>query len=143
MSREGETLFHPVNGSSEKTWVGFSWPAFFFGIFWMLVKGLYAQAVISILISVVTAGFGVPVLWIVYGFIGNGLHRKSLVKKGYLNERQYQKSSNFEAQEPRKQSSQKSESDVVEKLTALAKLKESGALTQDEFEAQKARLLGA
>ncbi len=56
----------------------------------MVIKGLYAHAVISIIISIATAGFAIPVLWIVYGFIGNGLYKKSLLKKGYLTKLQHQ-----------------------------------------------------
>ena len=141
MSTKGEILFHSVNGTQEETWDGFSWPAFFFGIIWMLVKGLYAQAVISFIISIVTAGFAVPVLWVVYGFMGNGLHKKSLLKKGYLTENQYQQSRNSAVNSTRNQAPPKSASDSIERLTALAKLKESGALTQEEFDTQKMKLL--
>ena len=142
MSTKGEVLFHPINGTKEETWDGFSWPAFFFGIIWMLIKGLYAQAVIAIIISIVTAGFAVPVLWIVYGFMGNGLHKSSLLKKGYLTEGQSQTVRKSTPNAPLNTVTSRPADDSIERLTALAKLKDSGALTQQEFEEQKRKILG-
>lgn len=135
-------MFHPVNGTPEETWTGFSWPAFFFGIIWMLLKGLYVHAVITLIIAVVTVGFAIPVLWIVYGFIGNGLHETSLMKKGYLTERQHQQRRNSAAVPAKTNAQPQSANYSIEKLTALAKLRESGALTQEEFDIQKMKLLG-
>ena len=62
MSTEGEVLYHPINGSKEQTWDGFSWPAFFFGVVWLLVKGLYAHFLINLVVLVVTAGFAAPIV---------------------------------------------------------------------------------
>lgn len=91
MSQKGETLYHPQNFSEEQTWTGFSWPALFFGVIWLLVKGLWTHFVISLILLIISAGFAAPIIWITYGFIGNSAHRTSLVKKGYLFEDQYQK----------------------------------------------------
>ncbi|MDD2880446.1 MAG: SHOCT domain-containing protein [Rhodoferax sp.] len=142
MSTKSDNLFHPINGTQEETWYGFSWPAFFFGIIWMLIKGLYAQAVISIIISIVTAGFAIPVLWIVYGFMGNELHKKSLLKKGYLTKSQHESSQKSTSNSTISQASPHPSSDSIDRLTALAKLRESGALTQEEFDTQKGTILG-
>jgi hypothetical protein len=43
-----------------------------------------SNLVVNIILLVVSAGFAAPVIWIVYGFIGNGAHKNSLLKKDYL-----------------------------------------------------------
>ncbi|MFX1679206.1 DUF2628 domain-containing protein [Mitsuaria sp. CC2] len=74
MSSPGENLRHPLNGSIERTWQGFSWPAFLFGVFWLLVKGLYGHFLINVVLVFLTAGIAAPVIWILYGIIGNDAH---------------------------------------------------------------------
>lgn len=140
MSTKGEVLRQPTNGSEEQTWDGFSWPAFFFGIIWLLVKGLYGHFVINLIIVLATAGFAAPIVWIVYGFIGNGAHKKSLLKKGYLT------SSQWESQRVRTDGAapqpKTSHNDHIAQLRELAELREKGFLTEAEFSAQKAKVLG-
>jgi hypothetical protein len=90
MSTKGEVLYHPVNGSQEQTWNGFSWPAFFFGVIWLLIKGLWAHFLINLILLIISAGFLAPIIWIAYGFIGNGSHKSALLRKGYLSAAQWQ-----------------------------------------------------
>ena len=141
MSTQGEVLRHPVNGTKEQTWDGFSWPGFFFGVIWLLIKGLYGHFLINLVILIVTAGFAAPIVWIVYGFIGNGAHKSSLLKKGYLTEQQWTKkesSSNLAPASPRSTTK-----DNLTQLRELSELKEKGFLTDEEFSLQKAKILNA
>ncbi|MCG9056141.1 DUF2628 domain-containing protein [Laribacter hongkongensis] len=95
---------HPTQGI-EAIKVGFSWPAFFFGFFWMLVKKLWGLAgtwfaayVIFSLIEKVTDQSGVGgaqalvylllaagyfALWLVPAFKGNKWREANLSKRGY------------------------------------------------------------
>ena len=95
---------HPTQGF-EAIKVGFSWPAFFFGIFWMLVKKLWVIAgvwlvayIILSLIEKVTDQSGADIaqslvylilivgyltLWLVPAFKGNKWRTGSLLKRGY------------------------------------------------------------
>lgn len=141
MSTEGEVLRHPVNGTKEQTWDGFSWPGFFFGVIWLLIKGLYGHFLINLVILFVTAGFAAPIVWIVYGFIGNGAHKSSLLKKGYLTEEQWSKKEGSPSvAQPSPRSTAK---DHLTQLKELAELKEKGFLTEEEFSLQKAKILNA
>ena len=139
MSTKGELFRHPINGSSEQTWDGFSWPAFFFGAIWLLVKGLWGHFAINIVLLIVTAGFAAPVIWIVYGFIGNASHKSSLVKKGYLTEDQWAQKGHSTATPS--QAAAVSQKDNLTKLKELGELRSTGVLTDDEFNKQKAKLL--
>ena len=145
MSVPGELLYHPINGSTEKTWTGFSWPGFLFGTLWLVAKQLWMHFVINILILILTAGFGAIILWIFYGIAGNSIYTKSLLRKGYLTGQQY-------AERRRTDSTLQSSSSnvdrtvrpintVADQIEQLARLKNAGALTEDEFNDQKRKLL--
>jgi hypothetical protein len=84
MSTKGVTLYHPVNGYEEKTWEGFSWPAFFFGVIWLAFKGMWIHFLISFLIIIFISSLLVIPIWIFYAFMGNELHKQFLLRKGYL-----------------------------------------------------------
>lgn len=95
---------HPIQGI-EAVKVGFSWPAFFFGFFWMLVKKLWGLAgawfvayVVLSLIETVTDQSGEGgtqalvyliliagyfALWLVPAFKGNKWREENLLKRGY------------------------------------------------------------
>ena len=141
MSKPGVFLRQPINGTSEETWEGFSWPAFFFGVIWLLVKGLYGHFLISLVILIITAGIAAPIIWIVYGFIGNEVHKKSLLKKGYLTSAQWENQQNQHTSTPAP--SNASQKDHLSQLRELAELRDKGILTEDEFSKQKSKLLGA
>ena len=95
---------HPTQGF-EAVKVGFSWPAFFFGIIWMLVKKLWglaglwfamyvglslieavtdqsqesgAQALVYLILAA-----GYFALWLVPAFKGNKWREENLSKRGY------------------------------------------------------------
>lgn len=95
---------YPAYGM-EAVKVGFSWPALFFGIVWMLVKKMWGLAgawfVIYIVVSMVemvtdqagpggaqTVGYLVLAavyftLWLVPAFKGNGWRERNLAKRGF------------------------------------------------------------
>jgi len=95
---------HPTQGL-EAVKVGFSWPAFFFGIIWMLVKKLWglaglwfamyvglslieavtdqsqesgAQALVYLILAA-----GYFALWLIPAFKGNKWREENLSKRGY------------------------------------------------------------
>ncbi len=96
---------HPVEGLKAVK-VGFSWPALFFGVIWMLAKRLWGLAAIWIalysicgIIEVITLRSGInPLLqgiiylilfgvytglWLVPGFKGNKWRERYLERRGY------------------------------------------------------------
>jgi len=106
---------HPTRGY-EAVKVGFSWPAFFFGMLWMLVKSLWgicglwfafyigaglvervaddaresgAQVVVYLLL--IAAYFA---LWLVPGFKGNKWRERGLLRRGF------ERSATVEAETP-------------------------------------------
>ena len=82
-----EVYEHPANGYKVLVAEGFSWPAFFLGIFWYLAKGMGLWAVIWFLILIVVGGltFGILAvpIWIISGVCANELYRKHLLGQGY------------------------------------------------------------
>lgn len=100
-----DVFSHPIKGfKSVKN--GFSWPAFFFGFWWSLYKGLWLNALLywvvcivygiiaGILLGLISAFSGLEVsdwfsyfimiaVCIVWGFFGNNWVRANLTKRGY------------------------------------------------------------
>lgn len=104
------------------------------------MKGLYGHFLISLVVLIITAGFAAPIVWIVYGFIGNDVHKNSLLKKGYLTSAQWENQQNQRTPTP--VPSNPSPKDHLSQLRELAELRDKGILTEDEFNKQKAKLLG-
>lgn len=78
--------------------VGFCWPAFFFGVIWMLISRLWGWAmlwvVLYVVLALLEAGIGEDaglilvfvcylVLWLVPGFQGNAWRVKNLLSRGF------------------------------------------------------------
>lgn len=59
---------------------GFNWCAFIFGCFWALFKGAWLSAIVSGILVCCTAGIGVPIFWLIYGFKANRIMYKVKVK---------------------------------------------------------------
>ena len=76
MSAYVAKAFHPVNGSSEDVWEGFSWPCLLFGCFWFGYKSMWGWAVMSFVLSVPTFGLS----WLIFPFFANTLYASSLRK---------------------------------------------------------------
>lgn len=145
MSVSSPPLYHPVNNAPEQVWEGWSWPAFFVTGIWVLVKEMWGHAAIVWLVCIFTAGWAAPIIWIVYGANGNRWHRERLLSMGYLTQAQFEQKQ-ADAKQLRATTappaSPAPQVDVVERLSGLARLKEQGHLTEDEFAAQKRLLLG-
>ena len=95
---------HPVRGS-EAVKEGFSWPAFFFGLLWMLSKGLWGYAGVWFVAFLVCTSIEKAVdhlapggssaiiylllaasylaLWLVPAFRGNGWRANKLIRRGF------------------------------------------------------------
>jgi hypothetical protein len=136
MSSSAGKAYHPANGAIEEIWEGFSWPCLFFGFIWYIYKGMWGWGVIALILAFVTLGLS----WLVFPFFANEQHAKSLLKRGYLNEKQWnerkQSGSNSVASE-----SKPTTSNIADELAKLAALKEQGVLSDEEFTKQKTKLL--
>lgn len=95
---------HPSHGF-EAVKKGFSWPAFFFGVIWILVKRLWWLAALWVglyvalglvddvvdtseetgeqMIVYLLIGIGYLALWVVPGFMGNRWKEANLTKRGF------------------------------------------------------------
>lgn len=147
MSTKGELLYHPINGTTEETWDGFSWPAFLFGIIWLAVKQLWVHFIVCLVLLFVTAGFAAIPIWIFYGGMGNSFHKKALFSKGYLTRAQYDQrqgnSTSSSAAGTESRNTAASHLSVADELAKLVQLRDSGALSEIEFSEQKQKLLNS
>jgi hypothetical protein len=98
MSTFAGKAYHPVNGSTADIYEGFCWPCLFLPGIWLLYKGLYKWAIIVILglssVLLIGGPLGLLLLigsWLGFPFFVNELYAKSLLDKGYLTEKQWQR----------------------------------------------------
>ncbi len=64
---------------------GWNWSSFIFGPFWYLSKGLHIKGLILLLISIISIGFGIPIIWFYCGLRGNSdLYEKILKSKSRI-----------------------------------------------------------
>jgi membrane protein insertase Oxa1/YidC/SpoIIIJ len=129
--------YHPINGSTEDIWEGFSWPCFFFGLFWYLYKGLWGWAIISLCLALITFGIS----WLIFPFFANEHYAAALLKRCYLNEDQWNKKKQDISRTNSSKSQQNAAASVADELTKLSALKEQGIISEEEFEKQKRKLL--
>lgn len=54
--------------------------AFLFGAIWALTKGCWLSALVSVAISIVTAGIGGVVYWFIFGFRGTYMYYRAYTK---------------------------------------------------------------
>lgn len=67
--------------SSNETYKGkFNVCAFLFGAIWAFTKGCWLSALVSIVISMVTAGIGGIVYWFIFGFRGTYMYYQTYTK---------------------------------------------------------------
>ena len=85
MSTTAGRLYHPLNGAGEEIWKGFSWPCLFLGCIWYIYKGMWGWGVISLILACSTMGIS----WLIFPFFANEQHANSLLKRGYLNQKQW------------------------------------------------------
>jgi len=92
---------HPRLEIVEPVKVGFSWPAFFFSFFWMLIKSLWLQASVYLIACIVFSSLDkvaekansdfldtlmlifIPAVMFVPGIMGNKWREKKMRKQGY------------------------------------------------------------
>ena len=67
------------SGLTKEVKIGFSWTMLFFGLFVPLIRGDLKWTLLSLIISIVTAGIG----WLVLPFVYNKLYIKGLLESGY------------------------------------------------------------
>lgn len=133
MSYKKPSLYHLVNGHEQETWAGFSWPAFFFGIIWLAVKEMWVHFIVSLVILIITSGFGAIFIWIFYGCMGNSFHRNMLLKKGYLADPPQEKPT-IEVHR---------NISIADEIAKLSALRDSGVLSESDFTLLKSKLLNA
>ena len=133
MSKLAGYAYHPVNGSTEEIWEGFSWPCLACGFIWYMYKGMWGWGIIALILAFATFGIS----WLFFPFFANAQYAQSLLQKGYLNEDQWQQS----LTKGRHNSNKETSSSVADELAKLAALKAQGILTDEEFSRQKSKLL--
>ncbi len=107
-------------------------------LFWRLLvhlQRLWGWGLIAFILALCTFGFS----WLMFPFFANGHFAASLQKNGYLSKEQRGNRSNGSAAST---NAVKSSSGVADELAKLADLKEKGILSDAEFAAQKAKVLG-
>ncbi len=72
--------FKKIQDSKEQYKGKFNFTAFFFGVLWGLIKGLWLSAIIAIVIGILTGGIGIIVYWIVFGIRGNYIYYNYVMK---------------------------------------------------------------
>jgi hypothetical protein len=134
MSVESKIMVDPKTKEEIQTYSGFSWPAFLIAPIWCLIKGLYIQGIIFILISL--TGWGI-IGWVIAGILGNGWYLESLNKKNYIEKgtKVVEKNDDYS-----KEKTQEKESEIS-KIKELKELLDSGIISIEEYENKKKELL--
>ena len=132
-------LLHPVNGHRVEVHSGFSWPCLLLGCFWYGFKGMWGSAVIAFFGALFTGG----IACLFFPFFANDHHVKFLEKQGYLTAKQAsEKEAASGALLGRMSHTQAAApTSVADELSKLASLRDSGVLSEAEFDEQKQRLL--
>lgn len=74
-----------LNNKSNKS-SGWNWLSFIFGPFWYLFNGIIGKGILLLFISIITLGFGIPIVWIYCGLRGySDLYEKMLKEKSRNN----------------------------------------------------------
>jgi len=70
-----------LNNLSNKS-SGWNWASFILGPFWYLKNGFLNKGFILLIISIITFGFAIPIIWIYCGLRGNSdLYERNLKRK--------------------------------------------------------------
>ena len=141
MSAPAGVLTHPVNGHQVQVYSGFSLPCLLFGCFWYGSKGMWGSAVIAFFVAMLTSGFA----WLLFPFFANDHHVKFLKKQGYLTAAQVSAKEAASAAHLARtsQTGAAAPGSMADELGKLASLRDSGVLSEAEFDEQKQRLLEA
>jgi hypothetical protein len=133
MSKVTGEAYNPVNGSIEEIWEGFSWACLVFGFLWYIYKGMWAWGAIALILAFCTFG----VSWLIFPFFANGQYAQSLLRQGYLNEKQWKQRTT----ETNRRLAQVPQHGIADELAKLVALKEQGILSDEELQKQKLKLL--
>ncbi len=76
-------LVNPTTKQVKQVKVGFSWTVFFWGFFPPLFRGDWKWFAVILALDIFTAGFGAPVVSLVFSFIYNKLYINDLIANGY------------------------------------------------------------
>lgn len=137
MSTLAGDAYHPVNGSVEEIWEGFSWPCLFTGFLWYMSKGMWGWGIIALILAFCTFGIS----WLIFPFFANAQYAKSLLERGYLNEDQWNEKTRASRGASKPDTNSLPASSVADELAKLAALKAQGVLSDEEFNAQKLKVL--
>jgi hypothetical protein len=81
-------LKHKDSGIVKDGYYGFSWTTLFFGFFPALFRGDFITFiggfVVSVIIALVTAGFGALFIGLVWAFMYNKYYTRRLLERGYV-----------------------------------------------------------
>jgi len=146
MSKHVGKAYHPINGSPEDIWEGFSWPCLFLGSpIWFLYKRMWSWGVFTIFLVLAASSIHFLLLipiWLILPSFANPLHANSLRNKGYLNEKEWIKKKHPGPITVRHVNQPQREAvSIADELAKLVALKEQGVLTEEEFNKQKHKLL--
>jgi hypothetical protein len=50
---------------------GWNWLSFILGPFWYIINGLITKGIVLLIISLITFGLGIPIIWLYCGLRGN------------------------------------------------------------------------
>lgn len=75
----GEMRHPSGNGLVKKIYKGFSWPIFFFGMFYLMYKSMWKWTVIAVLAALFTCFAS----WLIFPFITNRQYAKMLLEDGW------------------------------------------------------------
>ena len=137
MSTFAGQVYHPVNGSTEDIWEGFSWPCLFCGFLWYMYKGMWGWGIIALILAFITFGIS----WLIFPFFANGQYAKAFLERGYLTEHQWHERARAIWGDHSPDLKSNAVSSVADELAKLAALKAQGVLTDEEFNQQKLKLL--
>ena len=142
MAHLAGTAYHPLNGDPEDIMEGFCWSCLLFGSFWYMHKRMWGWAVGSFILAFITFSLS----WFVLPFFANAQFANHLRRRGYLTDEQWKslqadRRVHVAAATAVATARQSASASVADELSKLASLRESGVLTEDEFQAQKRKLL--
>ena len=84
-----KTMVNLTTGHKEEVPTGFSFTGLLFGVFVPLFRGDFVTVIVCLAVCIVTAGFGVLVIWPFLAFCYNGYYIRRMEEKGWVTEQRY------------------------------------------------------
>lgn len=142
-----QKFVNPANGHQEEVNGYSSLLVLLFGGLYLIAKGLWTHVLIWLVTAVgLSIAIGVPipafVVGIIYAFLIQGILEAKYLREGWktLEDWEYEQSHPATFIQSNKDALT-SEKSVPDELRKLAKLRDEGILSNEEFQAQKAKLL--